>query len=316
MKHDQTVIDRVMQLHYEGMTNRQIALEVLGTETKCSTVSEMINRTRNQGGMLIKSVVYEKDQLEQFHPWQLADTRRITPRDNSRVLLISDLHIPYHHPDSFAFLQYLKDKYKPTRVICLGDELDKHAMSYHDHDPDLYSAGHELKASLPFVVQLEKMFPRMEIIESNHGSLVWRKAKTNGIPRQYIKSYNDVLGVGPGWSWHFDLTIDLPNGQKVYIHHGKVSDVVKLSQQMGMNAIQGHYHEKYGVHFWGNPTGLYWGMQCGCLIDDEQYAFSYNNVNIKRPIIGTGLIIDSLPLLEPMVLSEGGRWIGRSKDES
>ena len=40
--------------------------------------------------------------------------------------------------------------------------------------------------------------------------------------------------------------------------------------------------------------------------------YSYNNINIKRPIIGTGLIIDSLPVLEPMVLDEDGRWVGRN----
>jgi len=33
--------------------------------------------------------------------------------DNSRILLISDLHAPYHHPKALEFLQGLKDKYKP-----------------------------------------------------------------------------------------------------------------------------------------------------------------------------------------------------------
>lgn len=233
--------------------------------------------------------------------------------DNSRILLISDMHIPYHHPDLLEFLQHLKDKYKPTRVICLGDELDKHALSYHDSDPDLPSAGDELRNSLPVVAELFKMFPKMDIIESNHGSLIWRKAKTFGIPKHYIKSYNEVLGVDDGWKWSFDLTIDLPNGQKCYIHHGKSSDVLQLSQQMGMNAVQGHYHETFKVNYWGNPTGLYWGLQAGCLIDDSSYAFSYNNVNIKRPIVGTAVIIDSQPILEPMLLEAGGRWKYRKK---
>ena len=229
--------------------------------------------------------------------------------DNSRVLLISDMHIPYHHQDLIPFLTYLKNKYKPTRVICLGDELDKHSLSYHEHDPDLPSAGDELKRSLPVVKQLQELFPRMDIIESNHGSLVWRKAKTAGIPKHYIKAYNDVLGVGDGWKWYFDLTITLPNGQNCYIHHGKTNDVVRLSQQMGMCAVQGHYHEGFKIDYWGNPNGLYWAMQTGCLVDDNALAFNYNNVNIKRPIVGTGLIIDSHPVLEPMLLDNNGRWV-------
>lgn len=229
---------------------------------------------------------------------------------NDRILLISDMHIPYHHKDTLAFLQYLKDKYNPTRVICMGDELDKHALSYHDSDPDLPSAGDELRKSIPVIAELFKMFPVMDILESNHGSLVWRKAKTHGVPRHYLKSYNEVLGVDSGWQWHFDLTVKLPNGNSCYFHHGKSADVIKLSQQMGMCAVQGHFHERFKIDYWGNPTGLYWGLQTGCLIDDSSLAFSYNNVNIKRPIVGTAVIIDGMPILEPLIMDSNGDWIG------
>lgn len=222
--------------------------------------------------------------------------------DNSRVLLISDLHIPYHHKDALDFLRDLKVEYKPTRVICLGDELDKHALSYHDSDPDLKSAGDELRAALPVVQQLYKLFPKMDLVESNHGSLVWRKAKTHGIPRSYIKSYNDVLEVGEGWKWHYDMTINVPNSGPIYIHHGKSSDAVKTSQIMGMSHVCGHYHESFSVKYWANPLGLYFAVNGGCLIDDDSYAFAYNNTNLKRPIIGTPLIIEGVPVLEAMKL--------------
>lgn len=234
---------------------------------------------------------------------------RVDQHNNSVVLLISDLHIPYHHPDALRFLQYLKSKYKPTRVICMGDELDKHALSYHDSDPDLPSAGDEIRRSIPIIQQLFAMFPKMDILESNHGSLIWRKAKTHGIPRHYIKSYNDVLGVDDGWKWHFDLTIDLPTGKKCYFHHGKTSNVIQMSQQSGMCAVQGHFHELFKVEYWGNSTGLYWAMQTGCLIDNDSYAFSYNNVNLKKPLIGTALIVNGQPILEPLLMGEDGRWI-------
>lgn len=254
--------------------------------------------------------VFSQNVVDHKHSSDTYSVRKVDrEEDNSRILFISDMHIPYHHVDTIAFLKYLKAKYNPTRIICLGDELDKHALSYHDSDPDLPSAGDELKKSLPVIQELFEIFPTMDIIESNHGSLVWRKAKTFGIPKHYIKSYNDVLGVDGGWKWSFDLTITLPNGQKCYVHHGKTSNIIQLSQQMGMCAVQGHFHESFKIDYWGNPTGLYWGMQCGCLIDDDTMAFNYNNVNIKRPIIGTGLVVDSMPLLEPMIIKDG-RWIG------
>lgn len=221
---------------------------------------------------------------------------------NKRILFISDMHIPYHHPNTIPFLKMLKERYNPTRVICLGDELDKHALSFHDSDPDLMSAGDELRAALPVIAELHELFPVMDLIDSNHGSMVFRKAKHHGIPRHYLKSYNDVLQVGVGWKWSHDLTLTLPNGHKVFVHHGKSAEAIKTSQAMSMSHVCGHFHESFGVKFWANPHDLFFAINSGCLIHDDSYAYSYNNTNLKRPIIGTSLIIDGVPVLEAMSL--------------
>ena len=196
----------------------------------------------------------------------------------------------------------LKDRYQPTRIIGLGDELDHHAMSFHDSDPDLFSAGDELKFALKYTKQLEEMFPEMTLLDSNHGSMVFRKSKHHGIPRHYLKSYNEVLGVSDKWQWVNDLVLDLPDGQKVYCHHGKSADAIKTSQAMSMSHVCGHFHEKFGIQYWANPNGLFFAINSGCLIDDSNYAFAYNNTNLKRPLIGTSLIIDGVPILEAMPL--------------
>ena len=218
------------------------------------------------------------------------------------ILLISDMHIPYHHKDTLDFLSDLNKEYVPSRIICMGDELDKHALSFHDSDPELPSAGDELRAALPVISQLHKLFPRMDLLESNHGSLIYRKAKHHGIPRQYLRTYNEVLGVGAGWRWHFDLTVKMENDSSCYFHHGKTNNILRLSQQMGMCAASGHYHNDFAVRYWANPNALYWALQTGCLIDDKSLAFTYNNVNVQRPIIGTSVIVEGLPVLVPMRL--------------
>lgn len=293
---------------------KQQAIKLAKTGKSWRKISELLDKPRSTVSDYLRKefsqVVVDNRRSSETYSVRKNDK---VEHDNSRILLISDLHIPYHHQDAIAFLKHLKEKYNPTRVICLGDEVDGHALSFHDSDPDLPSAGDEIRQALPVIAELFKIFPKMDILESNHGSLVWRKAKVFGIPKHYIKSYNEVLGVDSGWKWSFDLTVDLPNGQKCYMHHGKTSNIIQLSQQMGMNATQGHYHETFKIDYWGNSTGLYWGMQCGCLIDDDKLAFNYNNVNIKRPIIGTGLIIDSMPVLEPMRLDKDGRWIRPEK---
>ena len=121
------------------------------------------------------------------------------------VLIISDTHIPYHVPELIPYLKLLKKKYNPDKIIHIGDELDKHALSFHDSDPDLPSAGDELKISLPTIKELEKLFPQMDLMDSNHGSLVYRRALKHGIPKAYLRNYNEFLQVGKGWKWHDDL---------------------------------------------------------------------------------------------------------------
>lgn len=227
---------------------------------------------------------------------------------NRVVLVISDIHAPYQHKDTLAFLSALADKYMPDRVVQIGDELDFHALSFHDTDPDLDGAGPELKKARKFVAQLEKLFPKMDLLESNHGSLVYRKAQAAGIPRAAIKSYNDILEVGPGWRWHTDLTLKMSNDRPVFFHHGKSGDAFKTSLNMSMSAVQGHYHGKLHITYWGNPLGLYWGMQVGCLIDDDALAYAYNKADLPRPIIGSGIIIDGMPKLLPLVKGKSGRW--------
>lgn len=250
------------------------------------------------------------DELDGFDEWEPTDFDERgyatfsakEEHDNSRILFISDMHIPYQHKGLLPFLDGLKTRYEPTRVICLGDELDKHAMSFHDSDPDLPSAGDELNKSLPIIAELERMFPKMDLIDSNHGSLLYRKAKHHGIPRHYLKGYNEVLGVGEGWKWHFDMTLNLPDGQKVYVHHGKNANALRVAQMMGMSHVAGHYHESFGIQYCSTPANLIWAMQCGCLIDRKALAFAYSNNNMKRQVIGTGLIIDGIPILEAMPL--------------
>lgn len=234
------------------------------------------------------------------------------PKPNtSRILVISDLHIPYEHPDALKFLKAIKRKYKPTMVISLGDEVDKHALSFHDSDADLPSAGDELKRAIKKLKALEKVFPEMTIIDSNHGSLAVRKFKHHGIPLKYLASQNDIYEVGPGWKWVNDLTVKLPNGQDCYFVHGISKNGVKVAQQRGVCVVQGHYHTEFRIDYVGNPERLLWSLQAGCLIDKKSLAFAYDKVNVQRPVIGTGMIIDSQPLLIPMVLNKRGRWVGK-----
>lgn len=231
--------------------------------------------------------------------------------NNKVILVISDLHAPYTHPDAVSFLQAIKNKYKPTRVILSGDEADFSAISFHDHDPDLDAPGKELQKAIDTLKPLYKLFPTAEVLESNHGSLVMRKALSNGLSRKYFKGPGDILEAPKTWSWHFDISLKLPNGTDCYFHHSKGANVKKNSQAMGSSFVQGHHHESFEIQYWGNPNALLFGMTVGCLVDSKSLAMAYNKNNLRRPVIGCAVIVDSIPILIPMVLNNKGRWIGK-----
>lgn len=231
--------------------------------------------------------------------------------NTKRILLISDQHMPYQHPDMFKFLAAVKKKYKPTLVVNGGDEIDHHSLSFHDSDQDLPSAGDELKLAIKSLKIMEKMFPDMIVLDSNHGSLAARKFKHHGIPMKYLATQHQIFNVSKRWQWVNDLTLTLPNGQPLYLCHGMVKDGKKLAAQRGTNVAQFHFHTEFRIDYIGNPNSLLWSVQCGCLIDRKSLAFAYDKLNLNRPIIGLALIIDSKPVLQPMELNKHGRWIGR-----
>lgn len=226
------------------------------------------------------------------------------------ILVISDQHMPFEHVDMFRFLAAIKKKYKPTLVVNIGDENDNHDLSFHDSDKDLPSAGDELKKAIKKIKQMEKLFPSMLLVDSNHGSLALRKAKHHGIPMRYLATQQQIYGVSEKWQWVNDLYLTLPNGQSCYFVHGISKDGKKLAAQRAVNVVQGHYHTEFRIDYVSNPANLLWSMQVGCLIDKKSLAFAYDKLNLARPVIGTGIIVNSKPELIPMIL-KNGRWIGK-----
>lgn len=230
-------------------------------------------------------------------------------KKHKSVLVISDTHAPCMHQDAVPFLTAVKKKYKPDTAIHIGDEIDNHAISFHDSDPDNPSASDELSLAIKQLTPLYSLFPRMQLLHSNHGSLVLRRGRASGLSERYFKTEGEILEAPKGWTWHQEVNLTLPNGQLVHFHHGRSKNGLRYTQEMGCNTVQGHYHTVYGINYTSSPSQLTWSMQVGCLFDDSHRAFRYNKLQKGRPIIGCGIIINSLPYLLPMVLDKNGRWI-------
>ncbi len=220
-------------------------------------------------------------------------------------------HAPYVHRDRLQFYEAVKAEFDLTWMIHMGDEWDMHAYSYHEKDPQLHGAATETSLAQDWSKKLEEIFPQLDILHSNHASLIYRKAKTAGILELFIRAYREVHGVGSGWNWHFQMNITLPDGSPLHLSHGTKADAWTVGRRQGTNAACAHRHSEFYTRSFQSFTSRRWATQVGCGIDVPSRAFAYGREDIAQPILGMSVIMDSFPLLVPMDLKKSGRWDGR-----
>jgi predicted phosphodiesterase len=80
--------------------------------------------------------------------------------DAGRVLVISDLHMPYHSPRAIEAALKYADEYRPHEILINGDLLDMYQMSRFDKDPTLPGIAHECQCGHEFFDHLRARFPR------------------------------------------------------------------------------------------------------------------------------------------------------------
>lgn len=232
-----------------------------------------------------------------------------------RILVVGDLHAPYTHPDALDFLRSVRDSYGPDMVVQVGDETDGHAISFHDSDPSLDSAGVELEKAKLVLEKVHDLFPNLLVCDSNHGSLVYRRAKAHGLPVQFIKKYRDILFPEHGaqkWSWADAWVLNTPLGP-VRFQHQVSGDFMLNASHERTSLVLGHEHGRFEVQYAASSAALYFGAYAGCLIDSKSLAFAYGKLHRKKPILGVLTITDGCPSLVPMLVDEDGRWVGRKK---
>jgi hypothetical protein len=241
----------------------------------------------------------------------------IDARDK-QVLIISDTHIPFSHCDYISFLKHLKETLNPEIVIHIGDELDFHANSFHSQNQsseNTLGASQELDDAIIEIQEgLHKLFPKMYLLESNHGSLLTRKFKHHGLPIRSLKPMHELYET-PLWSWHFHILLKTNLGD-VYLCHGKSKNPSTYCKEMGCSVVSGHFHESLSINWFDSHIKSRFAMYVGCLVDQSRYAFEYAKTNTKIFQIGCGSIDkEGLPHIHKMVMDSNNRWKFRSQLE-
>lgn len=205
------------------------------------------------------------------------------------VLCVPDCHAPFMHAKTIAFLKRLKKEYKPEIIVHLGDETDQHALGDWDHDPEGLSAGDELKRAIDQMRDLYALFPKMAVCESNHGKRPFRKALQAGIPRAYFKAYREFMQAPRDWQWR-----DVWEFNGVMFQHGEGysgrDGALKAALNNRRSTVIGHIHGWGGIQYSAVKSGLIFGLNSGCLIDESAYAFKYARTYPHKATLGASVV--------------------------
>jgi len=226
---------------------------------------------------------HNKDFRPRLNPKEKEMYKNWTNKE-SRVLVIGDTHCPFDLDTYVDFLVDTYNKYNCNRVVHIGDEIDNHYSSYHETDADGLGGGDELDYAISRLKRYYKVFPNGDVVIGNHTRMVMRKAQTGGIPKKWIKEYNDVLEV-PTWNYVTEIEID-----GVLYAHGEAGTARTKCKVDLQSIVQGHLHTQLYTEYVIGRNNRVFGMQVGCGIDHEQYAFSYAKAG-KKPAIGCGVVI-------------------------
>lgn len=209
------------------------------------------------------------------------------------VLVFSDIHAPFDLRRFPDFLKSVYDRFGCGRVVCLGDIVDHHAISRHSKEACAWGAYDELDKAIDRLKIYSLMFPEVDYVVGNHDIRPELLAKDMGIGTRYFKSFNEILELPDTWVCHGDeLIVD----DVLYCHGincvGKNGAINKAIAER-MSVCIGHSHGFGGVAFSSNKRDTIFGLNVGCGIDEDKYAFAYGRHTKHRSTIGCGVVFGS-----------------------
>lgn len=225
----------------------------------------------------------------------------------STVGIIGDQHVPFCHPGYRKFCKDTFAKFDVDQVVNIGDVVDAHGLSFHEHDPNGMSAEAEASKAGEEIAEWQKVFPIVKVCVGNHDTRPFRVAKKAGMPDRYIRDYKTVWNT-PDWDWQLEHKID-----GVLYEHGTGSSGKDAAYNRAVSqrcsVVMGHVHSYAGVKYHANPFSRIFGLNVGCGIDIGAYAFDYGKMFPIRPILGCGIVIDGdFASFVPMPCGRGERY--------
>ena len=135
-------------------------------------------------------------------------------------------------------------------------------------------------------------------------------AQDAGIPDEWIK-WPNVAYVKPNWEWARTWDVPWAGGMCTVYHGDRKKGALAYARLIGQSVVAGHHHSEFSLQVQNSRNRMFFGMDVGCLVDEESYAMRYAKTNPLGQVLGTGAIVDGWPRLFPMETDRKGRWKGK-----
>lgn len=235
----------------------------------------------------VKDKEHYKEDARPYNPYKLpeSDEAKFSPfvlKGYKRLLVLSDIHLPFHSIDALtAAFDYAK-KEQPDAILLNGDTLDCHHLSRFMKDPRKKNFAQELQIFREFMEVLDKTFGAKILVKIGNHEERYRhflrqkagelegvdefefhnilKARANGIT---IIDDKRIIHAG-----ELNIVHGHEFGQSVF---SPVNVARGLYMRGKVSAMQGHNHQT-SEHTESNMNGKItttWSLGCLCELNPE-----------------------------------------------
>lgn len=256
----------------------------------------VIRYATGNNGLQARKLIKKEDlrPAKPLNPYNLPESHEekreafVLPKACNNILLISDLHIPYHNIEAVTIaLDYGKENNVNT-IFINGDLIDNHQVSRFETDPKKRSVKQEFDATKQFLISLRTAFPDAHIywLKGNH-CIRWEKFLLMKVREIWDDEY-----------FHLEERLQL-NEVKVNLLDDKT--LVKAGK---LSITHGHHIFK-GVFTPVNPSrGAFLRAKQSLIVGHLHRASHHPEVDLDGKIIScwsTGCLCELKPNYSPMV---------------
>lgn len=265
-------------------------------ESARNTLRYIEGKTGAKDRKVVKNTAAEfiRDEPRPYNPYGLPESHQEKrapfklPLACNNILLISDLHIPYHDIEAITIALDYGKKEKINTIFVNGDLIDFHGVSRFDKDPRKRSVKQEFEAAKQFLVELRKAFPTASIywLKGNH-DLRWEHFLEQKVKEIWDDPY-----------FYLEERLQL-NEQKIHLLDDKV--LVKAGK---LSITHGHHIFK-GIFVPVSPArGAFLRSKQSVIVGHLHRASFHPETDLDGNVIGcwsTGCLCELKPTYSPMV---------------